>query len=92
MILRRGAGSSPYPTVDESQNRLWLSGWSVGETALSSIYGAVWLVTGSNGENRIETRGRSQAEVWHRACEQAAAVGMLSKSQSCDESDEQKDE
>jgi hypothetical protein len=64
---------SPYPAVDESAERLKRAGWSVGEVATA----AGWLVCGCNGENVIEARGSTQAEAWHRACEQAAAVGML---------------
>jgi hypothetical protein len=36
-----------------------------------------WPVTVGNGENRIEAAEAAQAEAWHRACEQARAVGML---------------
>jgi hypothetical protein len=36
------------------------------------------LVCGTNGgENVIEPEGTSQGEAWWRACQQAAAVGML---------------
>jgi hypothetical protein len=35
------------------------------------------LVNGSNGENAIKAEASGQAEAWWRACEQAAAVGML---------------
>jgi hypothetical protein len=38
------------PTVDDCFDRLRRAGWSVGETA----YGTVWLVSGTNGENRIQ--------------------------------------
>jgi hypothetical protein len=34
-------------------------------------------VTGANGENRLYAEGATQSEAWWRACEQAAAVGML---------------
>jgi hypothetical protein len=30
-------------------------------------------------ENLIEARGKTQAEAWHRACQQAEAVGMLGR-------------
>jgi hypothetical protein len=63
-----------FPTPDESLFRLHCAGWSVGETATASG----WLVSGSNGENRIHALGASQAEAWHRALEQAKAVGMVS--------------
>ena len=38
-----------------------------------------WLVSGHNGENFISAVAKSQAEAWHRAVEQAEAVGMASK-------------
>ena len=62
-----------YPTVDESFARLHRAGWSVGDVRT----GAEWLVTGSNGENAVNARGRTQAEAWHHACQQAEAAGML---------------
>jgi hypothetical protein len=63
-----------YPSVDESRDRLHRAGWSVGEIASA----AGWLVAGTNGENLLDARGRTQSEAWWRACEQARAVGMLS--------------
>jgi hypothetical protein len=36
----------------------------------------VWIVSGTNGENRIEARGASQDEAWRNAVLQAEAVGM----------------
>jgi hypothetical protein len=62
-----------FPGVDESRNRLHRAGWSVGEIATATR----WLVSGANGENQIQAGGANQAEAWHTACEQAAAVGML---------------
>ena len=66
-----------YPTVDESLDRLRRAGWSVGDTAFGSENALVWYVCGSNGENRIESRGISWAEAYWRACCQAREVGML---------------
>ena len=66
-----------HPTVDESAARLKRSGWSAGDVQLLTAAGPVWLVSGTNGENRINARGKTQAEAWHRAVEQAAACGML---------------
>jgi hypothetical protein len=63
------------PTVDESFARLHRAGWSIGEKGGTTG----WMVTGDNGENVIFTRGASQAEAWHRAIEQAEAVGMIGK-------------
>ena len=62
-----------YPSVDESLDRLRRAGWSVGDVGTAEV----WLVTGTNGENVVHALGRTQAEAWWRACEQARAVGML---------------
>jgi prepilin-type N-terminal cleavage/methylation domain-containing protein len=62
-----------YPDPDEALVRLHAAGWSVGETGGAGS----WLVSGANGENQIVAQGRTQAEAWHRACQQAEAVGML---------------
>jgi hypothetical protein len=62
-----------YPSVDESFDRLHRAGWSIGETTSTTV----WIVTGTNGENRIHAEGGSQAAAWHLATLQAEAVGML---------------
>ena len=67
--------ASPFPSPDESRARLHRAGLSIGETAATGE----WLVTGANGENAISATGETQAEAWHRAIEQAEAVGMSSK-------------
>jgi hypothetical protein len=69
----RSATTPSYPFVDESRDRLHRAGWSLGEIA----FGTTWQVDGSNGENRILARGRTQREAWWRACLQAREVGML---------------
>src|SRR5262249_47617216 len=78
-VVRRSQGRdgdaavSNSPPVDESFDRLHKAGWSVGEVATS----AGWLVTGTNGENRLEVFGPTQRAAWWRACDAARAVGML---------------
>ena len=62
-----------YPSVDESRDRLHRAGWSVGEVG----QGALWRVTGTNGENVISASAATQAEAWWGACVQAREVGML---------------
>jgi hypothetical protein len=59
----------PYPSVDESFDRLHRAGWSIGEIAGVSC----WVVSGQNGENVIVAEGQSQAEAWYRATLQAEA-------------------
>jgi hypothetical protein len=66
-----------HPTSDESFARLKRAGWSVGDVLILTPTGAAWLVTGANGENVLESRGATQAEAWHQACQQAEALGML---------------
>ncbi len=66
-----------YAAPEESFARLHRAGWSVGDVRLLGTGGPRWLVTGHNGENALSARGATQAEAWHRACEQAEAMGML---------------
>jgi hypothetical protein len=63
-----------YPAAEESRDRLHRAGWNVGDVGTA---GGCWWVSGTNGENRIDALGHLPDEVWYRACEQAAAVGML---------------
>jgi hypothetical protein len=70
---------SIYPSVDESFIRLHRAGWSIGDTVIGPDHALVWIVSGTNGENRIEAHGRCQAEAWYRARLQAEAVGMLAR-------------
>jgi hypothetical protein len=65
-----------YPGVDESFERLRRAGWSVGGCGTA----ALWVVSGSNGENAIRAPGRAQAAAWWRACGQTRAMGMLAPS------------
>jgi hypothetical protein len=67
----------PYPTPDECFARLHRAGWSVGDVRLLTAEGPAWWVSGTNGENALNARGRTQAEAWHNACLQARALGML---------------
>jgi hypothetical protein len=66
-----------HPTVDISLDRLHRAGWSVGEIATA----ARWLVTGTNGENALDTRRVKQAQAWPSAALHTAAwpgiVGRL---------------
>jgi len=69
--------TTTYPPSDESFARLKHAGWSVGDVRLLAASGPLWLVTEANGENVIEARAPTQTEAWHRACQQAEALGML---------------
>jgi hypothetical protein len=53
-------------------------GWAIGDAAfVGRPAEKVWVVTGSNGENKIHASGLSALEAWQGALEQARAVGML---------------
>jgi hypothetical protein len=69
-----------FLSSDESFALLHVAGWSVGDVLFLTADGAVWLVTGTNGENKIEARAATQAEAWHLAAEQARSLGMLGRS------------
>jgi hypothetical protein len=67
-----------YPPAEESLGHLQRSGWSTGETAWHGAGGGiVYRVDGNNGENKLLVRRTTAREVWWRAIEAAAAVGML---------------
>ena len=66
-----------YPTIDESLDRLHRAGWSVGDSAFGTGHALVWTVSGTNGENRVQSYGRTRAEAYWRACVQAREVGLL---------------
>jgi hypothetical protein len=69
-----------HATTDESYQRLHMAGWSIGSTAQHTTGNrVVWLVTGSNGENRLRAEGETEVEAWHRAVEQARELGMLGR-------------
>ena len=61
---------------DAAFSRLHVAGWTVGDVAVHGESGLVWIVSGSNGENRIEARGATQDEAWRNAVLQAEAVGV----------------
>lgn len=60
-------------------DQLHAGGWNVGDTAFFDVEdgGQVWVVTGTNGENRIRAEGATRRAAWRRALDQAPVVGML---------------
>jgi hypothetical protein len=67
------------PSADECHARLTAAGWSVGHVGVGAAPDVRWLVTGTNGENRVAGRGGTLAEAYWRACRQAKAAGMLGR-------------
>jgi hypothetical protein len=74
---QQGPKMATCPSPDESLARLHKAGWSVGDACFLTARGMVWKVTGASGETRIKPDGATQAHAWHRACQQAEALGML---------------
>jgi hypothetical protein len=66
-----------FPPSEESILRLHRSRWSTGETGWCGKGGFAWQVDGRNGESQVPVVGATQREAWWRACEMAAACGML---------------
>jgi hypothetical protein len=55
LFTANGSAAVPtFPSVDESLDRLHRAGWSLGDTAFGPDHVLVWVVTGTNGENRVE--------------------------------------
>jgi hypothetical protein len=69
-----------FPSPDESFALLHGAGRSVGDVRLPTEKGPVWLVTVTNGENRIEARAAGQAGAWHKAAEQARSLRVPRRS------------
>jgi hypothetical protein len=66
--------------IAEAVRRFHRSGWSVGDTEFAAEGGGlVWVVSGVNGENRVEGRGATASEAWRSALEQARLMGMLGR-------------
>ncbi|MHC5540845.1 hypothetical protein ACYOEI_21700, partial [Singulisphaera rosea] len=64
--------------ANDSMDILARSGWLIHDFVIEGETGTVlWLVSGSNGENLIRSRGPTAEIAWRRAVDQAAAVGML---------------
>jgi hypothetical protein len=51
----------------------------VGDVRLRTPSGALWVVTGTNGENVVSAKGITQAVAWANALLQAEAVGMAGR-------------
>ncbi len=60
-------------SVDTSFTRLHLAGWTVGETGTAEG----WIVDGAKRENRFVAFGKTQAEAWAKAWQEAETLGML---------------
>src|SRR5262249_38247011 len=65
-----------FPLHEESSDRLQRSGWTTNEDRQMSAAGLVWVVTAANRGVIVRGQGETPAEAWHRACEQAKALGM----------------
>jgi hypothetical protein len=66
---------------DESFLLLHAAGWSIGDASHvergEGVPVVVWLVTGTNGENRIRAERPTRGAAWWAAIRQAAVVGMI---------------
>lgn len=69
---------APNPT-DDAVDQLHRAGWNIGSAAFTDRAGEglAWIVSGSNGENRIRAEGATAAEAWAAALQQAGSLGMV---------------
>jgi hypothetical protein len=67
-----------FPPRSRSYDRLQRSGWATRETRDFIGEGLVWVVTATKGDQTVRGEGATADEAWHRACEQARALGTLS--------------
>lgn len=79
MVHGGSANRMTYPDAEESLVRLHNAGWAVVCTAFEGAKGAVWIVSGYNGENQVLSAAATRDEAWWHACEQARSVGMLGR-------------
>ena len=60
--------------------QLHQAGWLISDFVARGEDGRdTWIVSGSNGENKVRVEGSDSAEAWGRAAEQAQLLGMLGK-------------
>jgi hypothetical protein len=77
-----GEADTAHPRFDESCALLRAAGWRVHEEEVTGPpHAPLWRVTGRNHlEGAIDATGKSRAEAWHRAVEQARSLGMMGRS------------
>lgn len=63
-----------HPSVEESRALLQRAGWDVRDTIRPDRHLWRWIVAAARGESTIEVSGATQAEAWHRACQQVLAA------------------
>jgi hypothetical protein len=78
--IGRTFGFIANPPSDASFALLHAAGCSVGDVRLLTGEVPVWLVMGTNGENKIEARAAGQGEAWRHTVEQARSLRMLGRS------------
>jgi hypothetical protein len=76
---RRVHAVNRYRSSAESYDLLHRAGWDVGDTVAGPDDARFWWVTGTNGDNVIDATGKTRAEAWHLAVEQARSFGTLGR-------------
>jgi hypothetical protein len=65
------------PTHDESYLLLHRAGWSIGDVQFVTLDGRTcWLVSGTHGNHRLESRSESLDEAWHNAVKMAEQMQL----------------
>jgi hypothetical protein len=54
-------------TIDACQARLHTAGWSIGDMAVRTSEGVMWVVLAHRGDERVVAKAPSQATAWKEA-------------------------
>jgi hypothetical protein len=54
-------------TIDACQARLHAAGWSIGDMAVRTSKGMMWVVFAHRGDERVVARAQRQAAAWKEA-------------------------
>jgi hypothetical protein len=62
------------PTIEECQDELHGCEWSVGDMAISTATGTVWMVFAHRGDERVVAKVPGQLAAWQEAVRMAATL------------------
>jgi hypothetical protein len=61
-------------TIDACQVRLHAAGWSIGDMAVRTAKGMMWVVFAHRGVERVVSRARRQATAWKESVRLALGI------------------
>jgi hypothetical protein len=64
-------------SADACEKELHAAGWSIGDLAIHTPTGVVWMVYARRGEQRIVAKAPKQADAWRAAAKMMVRVDLL---------------